>query len=431
MSRATGPAVRSVWPLVGFAVLIVFNLALPKGGIKVSDLPLTWGYLLLFALAPVALIGLIGRRNISMIPITQAMACFVPTTLMVVAKGMTYNLPGQQWLIYATVFGVLACAMLLALVHYLEDVPAEVIGKIIVWSIRFVVLWGLMNFVLRIFSGQFIEIPYVTVNAADVGETFQKMNNRGGLMKLVSTFNNGNIFGVCMLIMAPIYVLFEKQRTFLALFFVALVCTLSRTVWLGMIATVLLMMLSGQIRVANPMPWLGGLVALLLIVALLPVMGWTPEKLVETDLGGRDVVLDAFELTAFGAGHLGIPELFYFGLVQSFGIMGMLFPLAGMLFAPVYALANWASLTAMRKAAAVGTAGYLVAALIDGAFVFPPTFVLFLFACGLVYRRGLRPDAIMPRQIARSAAARQGLARATVVGNLAARTLPNRRQTAP
>lgn len=386
---------RSSLPLVGFATLIIFNLALPKGGIKVSDLPVTWGYILLLLAAPLALIGLIGRRNLSAVPLVQAAACFLPTTVMVVAKGLTYDLPPQQWLVYATVFGVLACAMLFALVHYLEDIPAEVIGSMLVWAIRFVVLWGLMNFLVRILTGQFFEIPYITVNAADAGEIFQKMNNRGGVMKLVSTFNNGNIFGVCMLVMAPIYLVFEKRRTFISLFFMALVCTLSRTVWLGMVATVLMMMLSGQLRVANPMPWFGGLVALLLIIALMPIIGWTPDKLVEADLGGRDVVLEAFELTTFGAGHLGIPELFYFGLVQSFGIFGMLFPLAGMLFAPIYALGHWGELSDMRKAAAVGSASYLVAALIDGAFVFPPTFVLFLLANGLVYRRGLRPDAVL------------------------------------
>lgn len=412
---------RSSLPLVGFATLVIFNLALPKGGIKISDLPVTWGYILLLLAAPLALIGLIGRRNLSAVPLVQAAACFLPTTVMVVAKGLTYDLPPQQWLVYATVFGVLACAMLLALVHYLEDIPAEVIGSVLVWAIRFVVLWGLMNFLMRILTGQFFEIPYITVNAADAGEIFQKMNNRGGVMKLVSTFNNGNIFGVCMLVMAPIYLVFEKRRTFIALFFMALVCTLSRTVWLGMVATVLLMMLSGQLRVANPMPWFGGLVALLLIIALMPIIGWTPDKLVEADLGGRDVVLEAFELTTFGAGHLGIPELFYFGLVQSFGIFGMLFPLAGMLFAPIYALGNWGELSDMRKAAAVGSASYLVAALIDGAFVFPPTFVLFLLANGLVYRRGLRPDAVLAMPRRRSSVGRPNFGHG----------LAQRRQTAP
>lgn len=360
-----------------------------------------------------------------MAPIVQAMACFAPTTTMILAKGLAYDLPGQQWLIYATVFGVLAFIMLVALVHYLEDIPADVIGSVIVWSIRFLVIWGLMNFALRITTGKFIEIPYVTVNAADVGETFRKMNNRGGMMKLVSTFNNGNIFGVCMLIMTPIYLVFERRRTFVALLFIALICTLSRTVWLGAIATVLLMMLSGQVRVANPMPWFGGLIALLLIVGLMPIIGWTPEKLVATDLGGRDVVLDAYELTAFGADHLAIPELFYFGLIQSFGIIGMLFPLAGMLFAPIYALTNWSGLTDMRKAAAVGSAAYLVAALIDGAFIFPPTFVLFLLANGLVYRRGLRPAHGHATKRHHSPSSRTGL---RMVTNRAMRASASRRQ---
>lgn len=397
-ARPASVPLRSHGPVIGLALLMIFNLALPKGGIKIADLPLTWGYLLLFLMTPLAMIGLLGRRNISYAPLVQAAACFLPITVMIIAKANIYDLPTQVWMIYLSIFGVLAGAILVALVPYLEDVPAELFGKFLLYVMRFVVLWGLMNFTLRILTGQFIEIPYVTVNADDVSDIFHKMNNRGGIMKLVSTFNNGNIFGVCMVIVAPMYFIFEKNRTFIALFVLAMICTLSRTVWFSMVGMALMMMIGGQIRMSNPLIWLGATAGLLGIIALMPALGWTPDKLVDSNLGGRSVYFDAYEFTVLGADHLTVPELVYYGFAQSFGILGMVFPLAGMLFAPVYAMVNWAGLNPLRRAAAIGTASYLVAALIDGAFVFPPTFVLFLFATGMVYRRGLHPDAVEPRR---------------------------------
>jgi len=419
-TRGNPAPLRSHLPVIGVALLVIFNLALPKGGIKILNLPLTWGYLLLLLLTPLAGLGLIGRRQIAHEPLIQALACFMPTAAMVVAKALLYDLPMQTWAIYVTIFGVLSGAMLIALVPYLEDVPADMLGRFLRLAMRFVVLWGLMNFVLRIVTGQFIEIPYVTVNAADVGDIFSKMNNRGGLMKLVSTFNNGNIYGVCMVIVTPMYLLFEKNRTFVALLFIALVCTLSRTVWFGVVGMIVMMIVGGQIRLANPLVWLGTLAALLGVIALMPVLGWSPDKLVDTRLGGRDVYFDAYEFTVLGGDHMQVPELVYYGFAQSFGVLGMLFPLAGMLFAPVYAAINWATLNPLRRAAAIGAASYLIAALIDGAFILPPTFVLFLFACGMVYRRGLHPDA---RAVAPLATRFQGRA---APGRLVADRLPVR-----
>ncbi len=390
------PRLRSQLPVIGLCLLITFNVAIPKGGIKVSDLPLTWGYLLLLAMTPFAGIGLLGRRNISHAPLIQAFACFLPAAVLIMAKAFLYHLPTQVWAVYMTVFGVLTSAILITLAPYLEDVPAETLGTFLRYAMRFTVLWGLMNFVLHIVTGLFIEIPYVTVNAADVGEIFSKMNNRSGMMKLVSTFNNGNIYGVCMVIMTPMYLLFEKNRIFTGLLFVALVCTLSRTVWFGMVGMGLLMILGGQIRLANPLVWLGLAAGILGVIALMPMMGWTPDKLVDTNLGGRSAYFDTFDFTLLGADHMRVPEMVYFGFAQSFGMLGMLFPLAAMAFAPAYALLNWATLSPLRRAAAIGAASYLIAALIDGAFILPPTFVLFLFASAMVYRRGLHPDARLP-----------------------------------
>ena len=53
--------------------------------------------------------------------------------------------------------------------------------------------------------GKFIEIPFLTVNAGDYGTLEStKHINRGGYLKLISTYNNGNVYGVATLILLPL-----------------------------------------------------------------------------------------------------------------------------------------------------------------------------------------------------------------------------------
>ncbi|MFD2579036.1 hypothetical protein ACFSTD_11345 [Novosphingobium colocasiae] len=116
---------------------------------------------------------------------------------------------------------------------------------------------GLMNFVLYPIIKNIIQIPYVTVNVADYGTIFLRNNTRGPFLKLLSTYNNGNLYGDCMLMLAPIYFLYERSRVWMLMLIAALVCTLSRTVWIGMLAVAGLMMLTGQVNLRRASLWGG------------------------------------------------------------------------------------------------------------------------------------------------------------------------------
>ena len=53
----------------------------------------------------------------------------------------------------------------------------------------------------------------LTVNAGDLGELdSSKFNQRGSVSKLISTYNNGNIFGVCTLMLFPIFYEYTKSK---------------------------------------------------------------------------------------------------------------------------------------------------------------------------------------------------------------------------
>ncbi len=379
-----------------FQVLVLFNLAFPKGGITAGGLPVTWGYLALIPIGGLAFLCLLRRPLLSIWPFVQALLLFLPMVVLVYAKFEAGGISQASMWIYVALFGALPLATLVVCGPFLEDIPAEDIARALRWALRFAVLWGLANFALYIVRKDFIEIPYLTVNAGDAGDIFAKNNRRGSLMKLVSTYNNGNIFGVCMVMLWPLYMKVEPQRIFKLLFILAVVLSLSRTAWFGLIAATMLCVMSGHLRALNTSLWVGIFAGAGLVVLLLPVLGWTPDSLFNASLGGRIRTIDNLGLSLWGAPEIRIPELVYVGLYQSFGILGFTIAFLALFLGPLYGLANWQQLSELRRGAVLGALSYLVTAAIDGAFVFPPTLLIFLFLTALIYRRGLRPTAAEP-----------------------------------
>lgn len=377
----------------GLALLILFNLALPKGGLRIGEFPLTWGYAFLGVISPFAAAALLRRSNISLQPIIQT-GLFAIIAAMVYIKAQAYGSALAEWLAYFVLFGVVPAMILAVMSHFLEDVKAERIASLLRWAIRIAVVWGIFNFFLHLTLKQFIEIPYITVNGDEVGATLGKNNMRGSVMKLVSTFNNGNIFGVCMVMLAPVYLVVERRRQLLALFVLAVLLSLSRTAWFGLAAAFILMVLGGQIRVTRIYAWVAIAGATASLLLILPLLGWTAGNIFDSDLGGRIDTLESLKITVLGGPSIHIPELVYAGLLQSFGVVGFTIAVAALGMGPIYGLLNWRRLSPLRRAATLGCLAYLAECLIDGAFVFPPTFVIYLFLTSLIYRRGFRAAAV-------------------------------------
>lgn len=368
-----------------FALLLTFNIAMPKGGIALGENPLTIGYFLAAAIAPIALVGLALRGNIATAPLSNLMFGYIPVTLIALLKllqfGSTYGV-----LIYLTIFAILPTMMLLIYAPYLSMLRDDQVRVVLRWCIRFVVIWGLLNFFLFAFTRYFIEIPYLTVNPMDAGEIYSKNNRRGILMKLVSTYNNGNIYGACLGMLAPLYFASEKSRVFIVLFCIALVLTLSRTAWFVMLCIMALLVVTGQVRVAKWQVVLGLVGVCAMVIALLPFMNWTSDRLVESDLGGRMVQWTDIEPSLFGAETVRVSEVLYAGLLQSFGILGTILALVALGFPILYGASRWRQLGLLQRASVLGLIVYLLAAFSDAAFIYPPTMMIFLFVSAMVYR---------------------------------------------
>jgi hypothetical protein len=372
-----------------YVILIVFNVASPKAGIQVYDLPLTFGYMLLGVAAPVGLVALIRRPTLSAAAIGNFIA-YLMVGLIALYKTVLFGVAWSSVVLSLALFIALPLILLIALSSHLEYLTERQIGGVLKWCLRFVIVWGMMNFVLYILVKHIIEIKYVTINAGEVSSVFNKNNRRGSLMKLISTYNNGNIFGACMIMLAPLYIYFEKSRAWVAAFIVAVILSLSRTTWFGLAAVGGLMVVTGQIRLSRGYFWIATICAVVVAVAMMATLGWSSDKVLDTNLGGRLDQWTDLTLSPFGDNAFHIAEILYAGLLRSFGVVGTLVALVAFLYPIGYALGRARQLSVLRRAAAVGCAGYLLAAFFDAAFIYPPTIAIYLFASALVYRRGYR-----------------------------------------
>lgn len=370
-----------------FALLGLFNFALPKAGIKIGALPFTWGYATLGLLGILAICVAPLAKGPRLMPVVQCCLGFFPLGVMAIIKGANLDGAMTSTIVWTINFIVLPAIILLFFSRKLEKLSDQQISVVLVTCLRFAIMWGLFNFLLYALTKSIVEISYVTVNAADYGETFSKNNKRGTLMKLVSTYNNGNIFGACALMLAPLYFVFEKSRRWRILYIIAVILTLSRTAWFGLAAMFLIMGAFGLIKLNKASVWLLIASVMLAILSMLPLMGWGTDKLADYSLGNRIDTLDRFNWSLLGADRIKIPELTYVGLANSFGVIGLIFGFIALVFPLVHAASRFRQLDSVAKSAAAGSATYLTLAAVDGALAFPPILAFYLFVSAMIYRR--------------------------------------------
>ena len=386
--------------IIAFTLLIFLNVAVPKGGIKSSGLPLTWGYVAL-AIAAITSIPL----AIASFRLTRKSAIaglnYVTVGVLILSKWYNAGQVGPQDIVWMVDLFAIPFSILIVLMAQIDKIPDSYITISIVRCIRLTVIWGLFNFALYALTKNYIEIPYVTINAADAGQIFEKYNSRGELMKLVSTYNNGNIYGDCMVILGPLYLTFEASRFMKSLFIAAVVFTLSRTAWLGLSLILVTMFALGLIHYRRI--WLGAIgvaMAILMVFGVLPSMGWTPIDIFDQSLNGRLESLSDIVVSFWGSDHIVINELTYLGIFNSFGIVGSIIVIWAIIFPIVTNIGAVPRMSKLQRSAMAGIGSYVVIATIDGALQFIPVIALFSFVSALSIRPQNLPAT--PASIARS-----------------------------
>lgn len=384
-------------------LFLTFFVLLPKGGLKMGPVPLTWGYVILGLTAiPMAAARLLVLP-LRLDPLNfVGWASVVPFQILFLYSYLANGVAEPQYALSTfTSFFLLPPMFLLVYPPFLKWVDPHRFARYFCFCILAAALFGIFLFFLHPLTGHFIEIPYLTVNAADVGQLEKtKHIARAGIMKLISTYNNGNLYGVATLILLPLYFVLERKPWRRNAVRVALVLTLSRTVWVGLILEQVLSLAAQMPRILREFPLLRvgpvvkraiGIAALAGMVVVGLLLGsMNLAFLFDPTLGGRSGIFVPSGASLLPAQPLtGFSEVIYGSALVNFGILGLFAVLLIFLTPAVMAVSLPAmQLQPTRRAAAKGLILYAIISVSDGAANLIPVMVFYWFTymtmlCGL------------------------------------------------
>jgi len=375
--------------------LTVFLVLFPKGGIKLGVLPLTWGYMFMAVTTPPLLVVRLLSFDLRFpVRLWAVVAALIPIQLLCIYAMVFY---GFQNLAFAssTLTGLFFLPWIFLLIYppFLQYIDGERFARYFRFCVLGAAIWGIFLFFYHPLMGRYVEIPYLTVNVDDYGQLEEtKHIARGLFFKLISTYNNGNLYGVATLILLPLYNHFEKARWRRWTVKIALLLTLSRTVWAGLVAAELIPVAALLLRQYETFPrvYLGRaskrVVTLVgTIVLIFSALLFNSSKLsflFDSQLGGRSsMFLASTHSTLLPSKALfGFQEVLYASAASELGYAGFV-ALTLVLLGPILLLFVDASAleSPARRAALKGLVLYAVLAASDGALNFIPTMAFYWF----------------------------------------------------
>lgn len=376
-------------------LICIFLVAFPKGGVKVGETPITFGYilLLLYTLLSVLFIKVEdgnklyirqGRKYVLMCCLPfQIYSAFI---LLLSENTVSFG----YVLSFVLSVILMPFIFLFVLNKYLDlDRFDEIFYPVFKNCIRFVAIFGIILFVLKFRTGKDFEIPYLTVNIDDAGTIATKFNMRAGISKLVSTYNNGNIYGVSLLILLPLYFEREKVLLFKLILILSLVLTLSRTVWAGTVMYFIVYFIS---KINSTKGWITLAAVIVVMIAagpaILDLMHVNLDFIFDKKLGGRAHTLNVFEnFTLFGSlVFKGISEIVYTSIIDTFGILGLILFIF-YLFSPVIVYYFVLKQQNFDKSTAFwGLFLYWFLCFSDGAMLLIPVMAFYWFISSYIFR---------------------------------------------
>jgi len=375
--------------------MMVFLVALPKGGIKLGPVPLTWGYMFIaVTAAPLFLVRLLSLPLKFTAGQLVALAAPFPFLLLYLYAYLFYGFDNvAQALACAAGLFVLPIIFLFIYPPFLPLVDGARLARYLRWCIFFAAIWGLILFFQHPITNSYLEIPYVTVNVSDYGELENtKHIARGLFFKLISTYNNGNLYGVCTLLLLPLYDHFERSKWRRGVVKLAVLFTLSRTVWLGLIVNELLPVIVQLFRQIKTFPVvrLGkagkSLVAVAVVIAAvfasLLFNGWSAAFLFDSTAGGRTQKLVSLsDVTLLPSLPLyGFEETLYVSALKYWGVAGLI-AFCLFMFSPllVVLVDRSALQSPTRRAALKGLVVYMIVSASDGGVGYIPVMAFYWF----------------------------------------------------
>jgi hypothetical protein len=368
-------------------LLMIFLLMLPKGGIKIHDIPITWGYCLLGLFALGAFF-----RNTLYIHRARLQTFFATLPFLLIAAG-TMAINGVESLGMVISFWIsfffLPIFFLCLFSQDIETLNEELFFRWFSRGIFFIAVYGILLFALKQISGKFLEIPLLTINLGDWGGLENKCINRGSVFKLISTYNNGNLYGVCLVMLLPLYYFLEKKEWRIWIIRLSLLLTMSRTVWIGLVFHEIgYQWISSKNKkrfLKRILSFLGIFCGLLILISVR--YSFYLDFFTDANLGGRKAQLLAlsqtglFSTTPFDS----IGEIVYAGVLSSFGWLGFLAFLLAMA-GPLLLQITTRKLSLFHQCIALGLVNYLFISAADGAILLLPTMAFYWFLLSLLIK---------------------------------------------
>jgi hypothetical protein len=376
-------------------LLCVFLILFPKGGIKIGPVPITWGYVILLLSGP----ALLPFRLLATPPSLRwshlaAVAALTPFAAIFIYSYFVNGI-GSFGFAASTFIGLTVLPLIFLLLYpgFYNRIDGRRLANTFRFCMLAAALFGIFLFIWHPITGHYIEIPYLTVNAEDYGQLeATKHIDRGLFFKLISTYNNGNVYGVATLILLPLFNLFEPKPWKRTVLKIALVLTLSRTVWIGLVLEQMLSLLRIGGRATATFPRIAPGPARRAAVTVLVTCGaiflgflLTARNLTflfDTQLGGRSRSLDALLHPEWlpSVPVDGFSEIVYISALSTYGIIGLgAFIL--ILLSPVliWVADPVCTQSPVRRAALKGLVLYVFLAGMDGALNYIPMMAFYWF----------------------------------------------------
>ncbi|WP_146525885.1 hypothetical protein [Novipirellula artificiosorum] len=220
-----------------FAVVTIICLfGFPKAGIYLGDVPITFGYLLLGFSATIQLvrIAISGRRSIRADEAGLGILFFLLATVELAAFAKYgYHSKGALVSIVASTI-VVPIFAILSVNFFVDILGTPLFFRLLRISLVIVFTFGVISFFVYNTTGIIIGVPFLTTTGGDISLVAERHNLRGTFIKMFSTYNNGNILGVNLLIWGPIAAIGAAASRFQ--FRSICILSLSRSVWIGLAA---------------------------------------------------------------------------------------------------------------------------------------------------------------------------------------------------
>ena len=223
-------------------ITIFFNIWFPKAGIKLSGIPLTVGNVFLAITFFFWTMKKVMNRRMKINKIGYILI------ILMLYSFIKYLIIGEFVKNIGYIIPLVVYPLMFIIAYDTIDTKEKLqkVIKVMCFGFFFICIYALLQYVLGI---EKVCIPGLTVNLSDyttygANWYLQKNNNNSSEIgtKIISTFQNGNLYGVNALLIYPIVYgyLKKENKSFLmyvslALFVICVFLSLSRSCWLGII----------------------------------------------------------------------------------------------------------------------------------------------------------------------------------------------------